>query len=303
MAGGLLVFGYYSLQPDDIERCWTVYPLTNHDLACDEYAEARNRMHTLNADLAQMSERYKQEGKVENISIWVRDLSTRQWAAYNEHETYAPASLLKLPLLLAYYKIAELDPSILQDRLTYQPNDENDGYIKPSHTLTPGTEYSVEELLQQMIRSSDNNPIRSLAEHISPQIINNTLTDLGLQITNSSDTFQFVTAKTYANVFRILHNASYLDRDYSEKALDLLTTVEYRGMSKPLPPTVRVAHKFGERELINNEGVVSGVQLHDCGVVYKKSSPFSLCVMTQGKDFMTLSTVIEEVSKAVYDAF
>lgn len=302
LLGGAIVFGYYALQQEDVERCTAMFPLTSSDLDCEEYAESRDRMKNLNTQLTELAGQLENSVEISDISVWVRDLTTRQWAAYNEHKTYAPASLMKLPFLITYHKVAEVDPAVMQARITYQALDENDGHVVPEKILTLGTEYSVEELLSQMIRYSDNNAMRALVGNLPPDIINNTLTDLGLQIVNGSETFDFVTAKTYANIFRILYNASYLDRAHSEQVLNLLTTSAYPGMAKLLPPTVKVAHKFGEREVVDESNTMKTLQLHDCGIVYKKLHPYSLCVMTRGTSFTAQQNAIEQISKLVYDA-
>jgi hypothetical protein len=64
-----------------------------------------------------------------------------------------------------------------------------------------------------------------------------------------------------------------------------------------VPENVVVAHKFGEKVLDEAAGTY---QLHDCGIVYAGDTPYSLCVMTQGKDIDRLAGFISEVSALVY---
>lgn len=284
------------------ELCAQQFPLTDKRLSCAEYAESRDNMQALSAKLTHIAQSHVSEKKAVRVSVWVRDLITRQWAAYNEHDQYIPASLLKVPLMITYYKIAEVEPSILDQRLTYaEPEQPDKPGIPPAQTLTRGQSYTVAELIEQMIIYSDNNTMRLLLNHIGDQILFKTLTDLGLQVVTASDTVNFVTVKTYANVFRILYNASYLNREYSEKALELLTRTKFKGVTKSLPSSAVVAHKFGEREVADPEGNVMTVQLHDCGIVYKGEKSYSLCIMTEGKDLKVQETILEDISKLVYD--
>ena len=41
-------------------------------------------------------------------------------------------------------------------------------------------------------------------------------------------------------------------------------------------------------------------QLHDCGIIYHKSRPYLLCVMTYGKYFLKEVDIIKEISAIVY---
>jgi hypothetical protein len=62
---------------------------------------------------------------------------------------------------------------------------------------------------------------------------------------------------------------------------------------------VKVAHKYGERG-IYEDTQLTGIELHDCGIVYAPGSPYYLCVMTRGKDTSKLAKVIASISAAVY---
>ncbi len=99
--------------------------------------------------------------------------------------------------------------------------------------------------------------------------------------------------------FRILYNATYLDRIASEQILEILTKTTFsEGIVAGVPESTRVAHKFGSRELVDQSG---SRQLHDCGIVYAKN-PYILCVMTQGRDFTALANFIKDVSAVTYNA-
>lgn len=83
-------------------ECAKKYRLTNAMLDCDEYEESVTRLHELDSKLNEATERYVREGTAVRVAVWTRDFTTKQWAASNETEAFAPASLLKLPLLITY---------------------------------------------------------------------------------------------------------------------------------------------------------------------------------------------------------
>jgi beta-lactamase class A len=150
-----------------------------------------------------------------------------------------------------------------------------------------------------MIVYSDNASKELLHRHlesISPGILQQTFIDLGIAL-QKPDGSNYITVKTYASLFRGLFNASYLNREMSQYALELLASVEFpNGIVAGLPSGTVVAHKFGFLDLQPDER-----QLHDCGIVYHTKTPYLLCVMTRGKDPEEISSIIGKISKAVYD--
>ena len=60
-----------------------------------------------------------------------------------------------------------------------------------------------------------------------------------------------------------------------------------------------VAHKFGERGIIGQDGIEQK-QLHDCGIIYYPNHPYILCVMTRGYKLAELEEIVRTVSKNIY---
>lgn len=287
------------------QACLKDFPLTNKHLDCGEYEAKAANLGKLRSVLTDTVEQYKKDGKADRISVWVRDFTTQQWASIDETSRYVPASLLKVPLMIAYYKLAEISPSILTTPLQFVATSDTNAIVPgfpPSQSLETGKNYSVNELIERMIKYSDNNAATVLVSHIDETIFNQVLIDLGISIpSNPSDNgFDFVTAKSNASIFRILFNASYLNREYSQKVLALLSQTDFDGITHYLPKGITVAHKFGERGINNVDGSIMR-ELHDCGIVYKGDHPYSLCIMTEGKDAEQLLEVIQTISKIVYE--
>lgn len=285
--------------------CLRLYPLTSQSLDCANYDDSASRLKGVDTAIDTATALYIKEGRATAISVWVRDLNDAQTASTNENQRYDPASLLKLPLMIAYFKVAELDPTLLQTTLPYTDtgivNDSIQDFA-PSSSLIVGQSYTVEQLIEDMIINSDNNATAALLAHLDPSIFTQTLLDLGIKIPSSDNTglHDFITAKSYATIFRTLYNSSYLSRDDSQKALALMSKEAFAGIAGPLPAGTVVAHKFGEREVDNMDGSVQVRELHDCGIVYKKNEPYTLCIMTQGQNFTDLLSVIQNISQIVY---
>ncbi len=234
------------------------------------------------------------------ISIYYRDLNNGPSFGIKETEEYIPASLLKVPIMMAYYHAAGANPSILDQVLLYEKKADlgvkGIQHIPPSHQLVLGRSYTVNELIEQAIIYSDNEAVSLLIAHVSEGDLRDLYQLLGVSETAITFSDGRMTVREYASFFRVMFNSSYLTRQYSEKALELLTRVDFKdGLVAGVPSDIQVAHKFGEG---GNEDVT---QIHDCGIIYATPRPYLLCVMTRGNNIKALTETIADLSRYVYD--
>jgi beta-lactamase class A len=238
----------------------------------------------------------KKQKMISDMGVYFRDLNNGIGFGVNEKEGFSPASLLKLPVMITYFKEAETNPVIMQRKLKYVDEDRNQGeVVKPSSQMKKGQEYEVQDLLERMIVQSDNNAMALLVENMPLTTQDRVYTDLGITVPGVRGIEDFMSVSENAAFFRILYNASYLSKDSSEKALKMLSLVDFdRGIRAGVPDRVPLANKFGER-------VFNGMQqLHDCGIVYYGDHPYLLCVMSRGHDFDSLAKSISKISSVVY---
>lgn len=280
--------------------------LTNPLLECDLSGNriASKRFEPLEGVLKGIIKEKTKQGILEHASVYYRSMNSARWAGINETETFAAASLIKVPLLFVYYRDADRTPAILGDSIVYDGSFDHskEQNIKPSHLLTVGT-HTVEDLLHDMIAYSGNNSMDLLLARMQGDQVKAVSQDLGVTIQRSKIGDALFSSQDFSTFFRVLYNASYLSRDSSEKALALLTETDYRdGLVAGVPKEVTVAHKFGERIVQKVAGQEDYAELHDCGIVYDKTEPYFLCVMTRGKDLNQLSGVIRDLSTAVYNS-
>lgn len=259
-----------------------------------------NKNVNLEQDLQEYLEVKKWKNKTTHISVYFRNLNNWNRFGINEKEEFSPASLMKLPLLISYYKLVEENPNILRQKLLYTPDpyeQEITQNIKPEKTLEPYQNYDVKDLLDRMILYSDNKSSILLENSIDFELYKKSFTDIGIDFPEFKDgVFENnINIVEYASFFRILYNASYLNRSDSEYILDLLSNTTFaRWLTRWVPDNIVVSHKFWER-VINGEK-----QLHDCWIVYYPNHPYILCVMTRGRDWEVLKNIITDVSKKIY---
>jgi beta-lactamase class A len=230
-------------------------------------------------------------------SIYFRELNDGRWIGVNERTGYVPASLLKLPTLIAVLRRAEGDPGLLAQRLTFSgPRDENEIMaFRPAETLEAGRSYTIEELCRRMVRYSDNNATGLLNQLVTLPEQGETLRGLGV-LPELVAARGKLDVKTISAFLRVLYNSSYLDRERSEMALEMLSRSSFReGIISGVPGGVAVCSKYGEAAVGPELK-----QLHEFAIVYHRSRPYLLGVMTQGRELRSLVRFIADVSRVVY---
>lgn len=238
-------------------------------------------------------------GDIESAAVYFRSLSEGMWFGINERELFSPASIMKVPIMIAYYKAAERDPDILRKKLAYRMDEQDAAEGVAIRSAIPGKLYTAEKLIRVMITESDNSAAAVLAENIPAQDLIGTFEFFGIAITGKDVRDSFDSLKISASLLRVLYNASYLNEKFSEQALEHLTHCTFTdGIRAGVPAEYEVAHKFGARAL---EGDIK--QLHDVAIVYYTGNPYLLSVMTKGtgKDYSGMARLIRDISSVTFE--
>ncbi len=274
------------------------FQFINPLLACGDFDNVSNRqIENMRQEVQTLIEREKAEGAIAFMSVYFRELNNGPWFGINEQEKFTPGSLLKVPFLVAILKKGDSDPGFLEKKIQYDGGkDSTPVFFPPEKQLQIGAVYSINNLVEAMITYSDNNAALLLAQLIDRKKIEETYDDFGIDPPH--DATYVMTVRTYASFFRVLFNATYLTKELSEKALALLAHTSFLGgVHAGVPPSIAVAHKFGERDLGQGQK-----QLHDCGIVYYPRYPYLLCVMSRGNAYPAMNQAIEHISRTVYTA-
>ena len=127
--------------------------------------------------------------------------------------------------------------------------------------------------------------------------------ELNLNVKNDLNiNSNFMKVKSYAGIFRILYNGTYLNQSNSERALNYLSKAEFsKGIRAAIPSEILVAHKYGTRDVFDAQGKLKNIQLHHFGIVYHKQKPFILGIMTRGGDLPSREQIIYDLSKLTYE--
>jgi beta-lactamase class A len=306
--GGFLIWLFLRPKTADIlpkKACNYQYSFLSDQIDCENIDEKANQIENLHSGIQQIVDEEKSSKHIIRASIFYRDLNSRRWFGVNDIDKFYPASLIKLPIAIMYYKIAELEPGVFDKELKI-PEDEGDNsdqYYPPVESLIAGKTYPIKELIRHMLEYSDNAPFSTLAD-AGKVFREKVLSDLSIYEppAEEGEGAWSITARSYANIFRMLYNASYVNVRSANEILETLSRSTFdRGIVAGVPKGVPVAHKFGEAAGMDGDSNVKSLILNDCGIVYKKDSPYILCIMTEGTDYPSLEKTIQRISETIYN--
>jgi beta-lactamase class A len=280
----------------------------NKELACeDSFVVEKHAYGELKKKLEVFIDSMVKENNLIETSIYFRDLENGPTLGLNEHLNFTPASLLKIPIMMAYLTRTEEGEALLLDKkLKFHAvkGPPLNQLIPPAKSLQENTSYSIREMIEYMIKYSDNNAYYVLSlymDQLNPEMdyVRKIMSDLGILGVDSNE--ETITVKDYASIFVQLYHATFLnEKAHSEWALKLLSESDFdKGIRQGVPKGITVASKFGERTTADGEIK----QLHDCGIIYYPQNPYLLCVMTRGYDQGVLENVIGKISQMFYEEF
>lgn len=270
-------------------------------LAVDTY---QNRLTSLDKSLEieiqSLIDNKKRDLSISSAAIYFRDIEPGVWLGINEANKFSPGKLLKIPIMITYYKLAENDPELLNEEITFKGDDSPSHYIlKTPELLKAGEKYTIGALIEKMIIDSSDQAANMLFDRVDRKNLNEIFSDLGIDFKEDKETQDFISLKLYSLFFRVLYNASYLNRDYSQKALKLLVKADSSvGLGANLPKSVPIANRVGARAYDTNGS--RKYEIYDCGIIYYPEHPYLLCSSAQGKSIEGVKDFLKSLGEIIY---
>ncbi len=243
-------------------------------------------------------------GDASAISFYFRDLINGNRFGIGDTDKFSPKSLLKLPLMIAYFKWSEVNPLVLRKTLTYTGSEiKTEQKIKPAYRLDPGRRYTVNDLIYRMIAYDDPAAYSLLNANMPSNRLERIFKDLNVEYDPHQED-DSLSLSAFASFYRVLYNASYLPEDLSEKALRYLSKSAFRdGMASGIPLNVEIASKHGERtiEVMKDGKEMKLYQYHEFGIIYNPNRPFLIGIMARGSDIDRLTRITRDITRLVYE--
>jgi beta-lactamase class A len=271
------------------------------------------RARSLMGQIAPLVKAYK--GKV---ALAVKHLGTSEVFLFNADEVMPTASLIKLPVMIEVYQQASSSRFDLKDMLTLRDKDKVPGSGILTYHFSEGATFSIRDAVRLMIAYSDNTAtnmlldkigIAATGEHMEKWGFPNTKINAKVFLgkTTSIDpegTKKYglgsTTAREMVGILEKLYQGKFVSPDTCKQMIEHLKNCQFKDQIKRfLPAETVVAHKTG---------AVSGIRT-DAGIMYLKSGPVALCILTADNADKRWSPDNEgnvlcgRVAKEVYDYF
>jgi len=220
--------------------------------------------------------------------VCIVDLDKGETFGINESEVFPAASLMKLPLIYAFYQQVELGKIDPDEQYSLREEDKVRGtgsvYRQPA-----GTTYTLRQLITLVGKQSDNTAQNVLVEILEKEKIQAAIADLEMKQTSYAN--WETTPQDVAIFWQKLATGQILTPDHRQEILDSLTdTIFEEQIPAGLPKGIKVAHKVGV-----DEGV-----LHDAGVVLS-DQPFVLVLMSKDVDIDKAKELFPKITELVWD--
>lgn len=224
-----------------------------------------------------------------------------------EDQNTVAASLIKTPIVMDLYRLAELKKLDLRQTTTVQQSDiDSDPKYGDAGGLTEsdisvGQTITYKQAAYLALHNSDNTAINIVKRVIGPLMSddNDVVSSLDIAYTNtgsdpSSRVFN-ISARSYSSILKCLYYSCFLNPENSQEVLtNLIDSAGKDKLVAGLPAGIQIAHKIGSA---NNKQ-------SDCGIVYQPKRPYLACVMffpDQNTTAVDTSPYFQKISKMIPD--
>lgn len=219
-------------------------------------------------------------------SVYIKDVNTLKTYEYNASEQYYAASLFKLPIGVAFIKQIELGNLDLDTIFNYQPRHYTDG-TGVINQAEYGTEYTLDQLLTNLFKHSDNVAQTMLLEHLNVNS-NEIKTSFPLEGTTNYYNINESNVKEIGEFLEYVYYSDYLNAKSKMYLLSLMTNTSFDSwLADSLEDSF--AHKIGSWG--------NPPSWHDCGIL--SDSKVIICIMSKDTTFESFLGVTKNISSFV----
>lgn len=247
----------------------------------------------LQADLIALAREYS----TVHPSIFVWDYETGKYASVNSDEIFPAASIIKIPVLLEFFRSVEAGQVNIEDKMTLTDyyRAEGSGDIQFQRE---GNKYSMDFLAKKMIQISDNSSTNMLMSSIGGiNDVNRAIKSWGLKRTEINNWLpdmggtNVTTTEDLARMLYNIENSSFLSSSSKEKIFEYMGGVKNnRLIHSGLSPKASFYHKTGDiGYMLGDAGIVITPDKHKYIVAIMARRPYN---SPAGKEFIVRASEI-----------
>jgi beta-lactamase class A len=236
------------------------------------------------------------------MGIAVRDLTSGETFFVNADTVFPQASSIKIPILLALLRQAQVGKLKLDERVELKRAMMAGGSGVLQRFGDGTSTLSLRDIATLMIVLSDNTATNILIDRVGMENVNSLLRELGLKETKLQRRMIDIEARRagrenlstpheMATLLELLHKGNVLDEPHTALAIEILKYPKSTSLRSGVPAQVGVANKAGS---------IPGVAC-DSGIVLLTGRPYAISVMTTyGRDGDAAGHAITEASRSVF---
>jgi beta-lactamase class A len=221
-----------------------------------------------------------------HYSVYLRELASGRELGYRQDDVMEAASVVKLPVALFAYHQVEGGAVKLEDSVELQQADFMGGTGSLFYTAHAGDKRSLGELLNLLIRQSDNTAWRALLRVLGARAVDSYAAGLGAPHCRQGT--DDCTAREAGLLLARLESGSVLNAEHTQALRQLLETTVFNDRINYYLGSTPVAHKVG----------MDGGVINDSGIVYLQGDPFVVSVFTTTDDPAKGVQAIRDVARA-----
>lgn len=212
--------------------------------------------------------------------------SGRVWN-YQAEQQMTAASLIKLPVVAAFYQQVESGEYDLADTYTLVSEDKHsDGQLVDWEV---GTEITWRRILELAFSHSDKTAFRILRKELGDELINRKINDWGMEETDLDE--NLTSADDICLFFEKLYNQELVDETYQQMMIeDLINTTYEEQIPAGIPEGIQVAHKVGYEEKV----------VSDAGIIFVPDNPLIMVIMSQETSVSQAKNTFPRLVKEIY---
>lgn len=245
-----------------------------------------------------------------NWAVSLFDLDTADVWERNEHQVFYGASIIKIPIMIAAFAAALRQQIDFHQTRTLRQEDMVAGCGVLQH-LTPGTSFTIRDLVTLMIIQSDNTATNMLIDLLSTEKIQQTMKEIGLEQSKfhhkmmlterDPEKLNSITAHEMTGMLKRMHAGRIISPNACSQMLDILKKQQIR---HSLPAKLRESDDINDErkqwELANKTGNIPGVR-HDIGIFYVGKRSLAVSVLSERADDLISLETFGKIGWAIYD--